>query len=303
MENINCNLCDQDNTLLVSKVFDYRYGSTKVEFSLVKCRNCGLVYLNPRPDNIEIKKYYPQLKYYNNYKKSFSTLLSNFSLSRLINNIKKYKKMGRLLDIGYGDGSFLYKVKNEGFEVFGLDVSSEAFKIVNEKMGFNRNIFNCELEDCKFPDNYFDVITLFHVLEHLPDPKKTLYEIEKIIKNDGILIVSVPNIDSFIFKVFKRFWFSLDVPRHYYHFSIDTISKILKLTGFEIIKIGYAPVNFPLDPLKSLIFFLKGKNLTNIYIYIILFIFLPFLIVFSLFFLLLHFFKTAQDFEVYCRKC
>ena len=303
MENIKCNLCNQDNALLILKALDYRYGLSKDEFNLVKCKNCGLVYLNPRPDNVEIKKYYPQLKYYNIYKKNLSSLLSNFSLTRLINNIKKYKKKGRLLDIGYGDGSFLYKVQNEGFEVFGSDISSEAFEIVNKKLGFNKNIFNCELEDCKFPNNYFDVITLCHVLEHLPDPKKTLYEIEKKIKDDGILIVSVPNIDCFVFKVFKRFWFSLDTPRHYYHFSYNTIYKILKLTGFKVIKISYPPMNFPLDPLKSLIVFLKEKNLNNIYIYIILFIFHPFLIVFSLFFLLLHFFKTAQDFEVYCRKC
>ncbi|MHB8278405.1 MAG: class I SAM-dependent methyltransferase [Candidatus Humimicrobiaceae bacterium] len=288
---------------MISKVLDYRYELSKVEFSLVKCRNCGLVYLNPRPDNVEIKKYYPQLKYYNIYKKSFSILLSNYSLIRFINNIKKYKKKGRLLDIGYGGGGLLYEMQKQGFEVFGLDTSSEAFEIVNKKMGFNKNIFNCELEDCKFPNNYFDVITLCHVLEHLPDPKKTLYEIEKKIKDDGILIVSVPNIDCFVFKVFKRFWFSLDAPRHYYHFSYDTIDKILKSTGFKVIKVNYPPMNFPLDPLKSLILFLKEKKITNIFIYIILFIFHPFLIVFSLFFLLLHFFKTAQDFEVYCRKC
>ena len=303
METVNCNLCNQDNTFLISKVLDYRYELSKVEFNLVKCKNCGLVYFNPRPDSIEMKNYYPPVKYYNGHKKSLSALLSHLTLKRLINNIKKYTKKGRLLDIGYGDGSFLYNAQNEGFEVFGLDISSEAFEIVNKKLGSNKNIFNCELEDCKFPNNYFDVITLCHVLEHLPDPKKTLYEIEKKIKDDGILIVSVPNIDCFVFKVFKRFWFSLDAPRHYYHFSYNTIDKILKLTGFKVIKISYPPMNFPLDPLKSLIVFLKEKNLNNIYIYIILFIFLPFLIVFSLFFLLLHFFKTSQDFEVYCRKC
>jgi SAM-dependent methyltransferase len=141
--------------------------------------------------------------------------------------------------------------------------------LAKKKLG--RNIFNCELKDCHFPDSYFDVVTLNHVLEHIPDPNEELREIRRILKDGGTLLLSTPNIDSLQFKISKERWFGLDLPRHLYYYSYETIVTMLEKNGFDVVKVTYPLLDFPLDFFHSLKakWLYKGSKLLNFKILIL----------------------------------
>jgi SAM-dependent methyltransferase len=120
-----------------------------------------------------------------------------------------------------------------GWKTFGTEFSvSLAESVENE---FNIRIYPTpNLQDCKFPDQYFDVIVCYHVLEHLPDPMGTLIEIKRILKSSGLLVISVPNIGGSVARISKEHWFANDVPRHLFHFTPETLIKMLERAGFRI---------------------------------------------------------------------
>jgi 2-polyprenyl-3-methyl-5-hydroxy-6-metoxy-1,4-benzoquinol methylase len=249
MELVSCILCGSDKSKDILKARDYRFQITDKEFNVVQCQRCGLIYVNPRPIEKEIARFYPQ-DYYSNeggVAKAVSKLLQSMKIKKIMN----FKRKGRILDVGCGDGEFLLCFKKRGWEVYGVDTSEHAYRLARRKLG--RNVFNCDLKRLSFPDRFFDVITLNHVLEHMFDPNKELKEIHKILKDDGILLLSTPNIDSFQFKITKEHWFHLDIPRHLYHYSPTTIKNLLEINGFKVIKLCYPLCDFPLDLYHSLI--------------------------------------------------
>jgi len=193
-------------------------------------------------------------------------------------------------------------MKHDKFVLYGIDVSIEACNIAKNKLDNSAKIVNSELKQCNFPNNYFDVITLWHVLEHIRNPKEILIEIKRILKDDGIMIIGLPNINSMAFKIFKKYWIDLDIPRHYYHFSFLTISKLLTVTGFKINNINYFSFGLLLHPIKSLAIFLKEVIKNNFVVNVILILFFPFLVIHTISFLLLNLFKTSQCFELICKK-
>ena len=301
MENVNCNICSSHEIELVLKAKDYRFKLGSKEFNLVKCKCCSLIYINPQPTKNEIIKFYPLKRYYPSGT-LITKLVSDFILRRAEKIVKKYKKHGRLLDIGCGGGDFLGKMKHNKFVLYGIDISTEACNIAKNKVGNSAEIINSELKHCSFPDNFFDVITLWHVLEHVKNPMRLLIETKRILKNDGILIIGLPNIDSIAFKIFKKYWIDLDIPRHYYHFSLLTISNLLKVTGLKINNINYFSFGLLLHPIKSLAIFLKEVIKNNFVVNIILILFFTFLMMCTILFLLLNLFKTSQCFELVCKK-
>lgn len=144
---------------------------------------------------------------------------------------------GRLLDIGCGNGRFLSTMRKLGWQTHGVEKSPKASRYAREELHLDVN--TGDLLDSKYQDNFFDVVTMWHSLEHLFEPLKTLKEIRRIIKNDGLLVVSVPNIDSFVARVFKTYWYGLQLPVHLVAFTTDSITKILKSAGFDVKKVYY----------------------------------------------------------------
>jgi len=301
MENVNCNICGSDEVELVLKTKDYRYKLGSEEFNLVKCQDCSLIFINPRPTKNEIVKFYPLNLYYPKGTSAVN-LLNNFFLKKMVNTVKKYKKNGRLLDIGCGSGDFISKMKNDKFLLYGIDISIEACNIAKNKVENYAEIVNSELKYCSFPEKYFDVITLWHVLEHVRNPKEILIEVKRILKDGGILIIGLPNINSMAFKIFKKYWIDLDIPRHYYHFSFSSISNLLRVTGFRIDNVKYFSFGLLLHPVKSLAIFLKETIKHNFVVNIMLILFFPFFVIYTILFLLLNLFKTSQSFELVCKK-
>jgi 2-polyprenyl-3-methyl-5-hydroxy-6-metoxy-1,4-benzoquinol methylase len=147
---------------------------------------------------------------------------------------------GRVLDVGCGRGVLLQEFRRRGWEVQGTELSESAASHARQTLKIPVEIG--DLETISFPPNYFDAITLWHVLEHVADPRTLLAEIRRILKPDGVLLVAVPNFGSLEARISKDKWFHLDVPRHVTHFSAATLEHALNENGFDIRHTsGFAP--------------------------------------------------------------
>ena len=267
--------CDACKSIEFESLFnnhDRMYGIPG-DFTLVQCK-CGLVFLNPQPEIPELKTYYPLayaphsleserglfhkfiLKLEKIYWESHLSLskIFLFPFCRFIRGTI-IRKNTSMLDIGCGEGSFLQKMKTYGMNVYGLDFSETA---VSKARAKGLNVVHGDLQSQKFPDNHFDLITLHHVLEHLPNPMKTFQEIRRILKTEGTLIIDVPNIHSLGFKIFKQYWMPLETPRHLFHFSYRTLMQYANQTGFKIVRKSFQ--SFPSFFLESLFSFLNRNE-------------------------------------------
>lgn len=220
------------------------------KFRLVKCSNCGLVYLNPRPKGNFISDYYPKESYWGaNIKKGITDRTLKEKREKaygpLYKEIFKRKDKGNILDIGAGTGLFLTKFSPTlDWKIYGVELSKEA-------SSYARKVYGIKLESAdflgiKYPADYFDVITLNNSLEHLYKPRESLEKAFRCLRSKGLIVITVPNIESLGFKIFNRDWHPLDPPRHLYHFSPNTLAKILRDIGFNIIDInhGYKEHNY-----------------------------------------------------------
>lgn len=233
MEHVKCDLCGSDDASLLFAARDINL-SKKGLFNIVRCKKCGLVYVNPRPTKQEIGKFYPDT--YFPCPADAREAMDKYQYERL-GKIKKIKKTGKILDVGCGAGYFLAVAKENGWDTRGVEVSKIAADYAKKK--FSLDIFVGELRNATCPDEYFDVVTLWHVLAHLPNPSETLAEVNRVLKKNGLLVLTVPNISGFQAKIFKEFWFHLDVPRHLYFFEPNTLKQMLRKNGFKILKVNH----------------------------------------------------------------
>lgn len=233
MKHVKCDLCGADDTSLLLKAKDINQAKRGL-FNVVRCKKCGLVYVNPRPTKREIGKFYPKTYYVG--PSDAERGIDKFQYGRM-KKIKKFKKTGRILDVGCGPGYFLAVAKKNGWKTQGVEVSKIAAGYAKKKFGIN--VFAGELLDAGYPNEYFDVVTLWHVLAHLPNPSETLTEANRVLKKDGLLVLTVPNITGFQAKVFKEYWFHLDVPRHLYFFGSGVLRQMLRKSGFRAQKMSH----------------------------------------------------------------
>jgi 2-polyprenyl-3-methyl-5-hydroxy-6-metoxy-1,4-benzoquinol methylase len=149
-----------------------------------------------------------------------------------IGQIKKYKKDGKLLDIGCNIGLFLKVAKQNGFNATGVELNDECARY--GRQNFEVKIFSDHLEKIDFQKDDFDIITLFDVLEHIPDISGFVAEVKRILKPDGLLVIQSPNIGSVMAKLTRSKWEWLCPPDHLYHFTPETIMRFLTSNGFAI---------------------------------------------------------------------
>lgn len=237
-ENIKCNLCGNDNTETVYKSVPkeiteeskqtYTASSNIITLEkIVRCKKCGLIYINPRLRKEEIMRGYSDAVdeiYVSQEKGRLLTFQKGIRL------VQKYsQKKGKILDIGCAAGYFLKVAKDAGWETFGAEPAKWMSEYGNRHFGVN--IKAGTLEDAKFPSDFFDVVTMWDVLEHTTDPFSTLKEVNRIMKKGGVLIVNFPNIGDFLARLFgRKWWFILSV--HLYYFTTDTLMGMLKKTSF-----------------------------------------------------------------------
>lgn len=226
-EFVVCNLCHNNAS---RHLYIKRYSGER--YQIVKCKSCGLVYMNPRLREEKNKELYDEKYYY------FNKTEDSLNITKAINNfkiLKKYNKTkGSLLDVGCGKGFFLKIAKDNGWEVHGIDISDYAREFAKKQ--FNLNVSLGDLENIEFSEKKFDVITLWDTLEHLRRPYEVLEKIKKLLKKEGRLFIKTPNINSIFYKLYRRYWLGFN-PFHLYYFSPKTLREILQQSGFRIVKL------------------------------------------------------------------
>jgi 2-polyprenyl-3-methyl-5-hydroxy-6-metoxy-1,4-benzoquinol methylase len=212
---------------------------TKEDFHICECLNCGLLYTMPRPDIDKIGAYYKSEAYYSHQENKKGFIPKVYERVKSINLKHKYRlatngmQPGKLLDIGCGVGDFLHTAEMHGWECIGVEPSEDAKAIAQKRMK-GKIIVSEELEG--FPDGAFDVITMWHVLEHVDDLKWQIAQLQRLVKPSGRVVIAVPNYKSYDGQFYKEHWAAYDVPRHLNHFNRITLSKIFKTSGLELVK-------------------------------------------------------------------
>jgi len=137
-----------------------------------------------------------------------------------------------LLDVGCGSGTLLALLKQRGFDVTGVDTSEEASRIAATENGVR--VIVGSLDEATFAAKSFELVTLFHVLEHVTNPREVLASVHRILTTDGVIVLQVPNIDSWQFRWFGAQWYGLDIPRHVIDYSHSAIVRVVEETGFTV---------------------------------------------------------------------
>lgn len=224
-------------------------------FSMVRCKKCGLIFLNPAPDPKEMEVFCPD-----GYRARRGDRVEGYYKDMMINlELRIFRRLmgkgGRLLDVGSGTGEVLYNAVKMGFDCYGVEISEEAAEYSVKNFGL-KNVINSDFLSTSFPEGFFDIILFNHVLEHLYNPIENLEEAQRVLKEEGILVVQVPNIDSYQFRTFRDKWFGLSVPHHLYHFNPETVTLAIENAGFHVFKI----IHYSIRNITPLSFSITGLN-------------------------------------------
>jgi SAM-dependent methyltransferase len=221
------------------------------QFAVVRCCSCGLVYLYPRPSEEHLAEYYPAR--YASFADSARSSVGNrnnersvaFRIVRQIallpyrlrygDNAATLQPFGarRMLDVGCGAGDYLHDMQQLGWDVYGVDLSDTAVVAARKRVGASRvSLGTLEKLDPGLKE--FDLITMNHCIEHVPDPQATLIEAYNRLSASGKLKIIVPDVSGFEARIFGRYWLGLEVPRHLFDFSRRTLGRFLAQSGFKV---------------------------------------------------------------------
>tara|TARA_B110000467_G_scaffold14473_1_gene12474 strand:+ start:1014 stop:1880 length:867 start_codon:yes stop_codon:yes gene_type:complete len=287
METVNCIICDSDMNVPFIKISD-RF-SSKV-FQVVKCK-CNFKYLSPRPEFSEMDSYYKNDNYEPHraqIKSFFDTLyrwVQKYSLKWKYAHISKFIKSGSLLDIGGGGGEFCSYYQSKGWEVSLQDSNKKA------RSSAESNSITTFASLSKIKNKQFDLITLWHSLEHIHEIKKLFTEINKLINTDGLLVIAVPNQGAPERKWFKGQWAPWDAPRHLYHFNYEQLSILLLKYGWTV---QYSKTMLQDTPYNILLS-LKSKSVMQMTR-------AAFILIYSMIRILIGGVKSSSSFMVICQK-
>ena len=238
MQNLTtCPVCGGESSKKVMDCIDYTV--SRETFSIVQCTKCGFKYTNPRPDDKEIGKYYESEEYvsHSNSKKGLINTVyhwvRNYSLRKKVELINSQSKKGNLLDIGCGTGEFLSTAVANGWKGQGIEPNDKARNqaISNHKL----NVLP-ESGIASLQNNNFDVITMWHVLEHVHTLNERVLEIYSLLKPGGKAIIAVPNCTSYDASVYGKEWAAYDVPRHLYHFTPETMKALFRKHKMDFVQ-------------------------------------------------------------------
>ncbi len=239
-EPVRCDLCGGSHHELMFVGSDRLFG-VPGSFPLVRCQDCGLNFIAPRPAPEELGRYYPQEDYDLYSKAAGLKGRSMDELARLLgprrDRIAVYKQPGRLLDIGFGDGSFLYFMKQSGWDVAGVDFNQKMVELVREDLDIDARAG--QLEEAHFDDGAFDVITLWGVLEHVQSPRQTVAEIARITGEQALLVIYTQNAAAPEARLLGRDWFIYEMPRHLYSFTATNLARLLARSDFCVSEVVY----------------------------------------------------------------
>ncbi|HCW07423.1 MAG TPA: methyltransferase [Cytophagales bacterium] len=233
----SCTLCGGKDFREFLKCKDHT--STQETFTIKTCTTCGFRFTDPQPSEAEIPKYYRSENYISHTGSKRNLFEIIYHISRRYSLIKKRNLISKnssgraLLDYGCGTGEFLAEMKKKGWNISGIEPSDIAHTKAELKTEekIHRTIFEIDKE------KPFDVITLWHVLEHVHNPNEILTALGSYLNKTGTIIIAVPNCESYDAIHYNSFWAAYDVPRHLWHFSKENLKTILVKNGFKLTKI------------------------------------------------------------------
>jgi 2-polyprenyl-3-methyl-5-hydroxy-6-metoxy-1,4-benzoquinol methylase len=237
---------------------------SKEQFTLVKCSGCSLVFTTPRPPLNKIGDYYKSEEYvsHSSTKKGFVNSVynkvRNYTLNQKVKLVRRLVVGRSLLDVGAGTGHFLKRAQDSGFSVLGLEPDEDARRVAKEQNGIDLNNLD-RLHELQAGS--FDCITMWHVLEHVYDLRRDAQQVSRLIKQNGVWIIAVPNHTSFDAQHYGPFWAAYDVPRHLYHFSPASIIPFVEQLGFHFEEM--LPMKFDAYYVSMLSEKYKGGSLIN----------------------------------------
>ena len=241
----NCPVCNAPDIYPVLKAKDHTVSSE--EFDVWECSECRLRFTQDVPDEDAIGPYY-QSEDYISHTETSKGLINRLYLIIRKKTLRKKRKLvssitclqkGRILDLGSGTAAFVNEMAGDGWDVTGLEPGEEARKLAKQ-------VYNIELKNSddlfSLQAGSFDAVTLWHVLEHVHQLQRSLQQLKKLLKENGRLIIAVPNYTSLDAKIYKENWAAYDVPRHLYHFSPRSMQTLAEKNGMKILE--YKPMWF-----------------------------------------------------------
>ena len=230
----SCPVCDGNAFTPYLETRDFFY--SQEAFFLSQCNKCSFVFTNPIPANLV--KYYETPDYLSHNTKNkgvfgwLYSVIRNANIKRKFRLLSSYKTDGNLLDIGCGTGELLHYFSNKGWKTTGVEPNTFArefaMKNYNHKVLQEKDLDNLSSSD-------YDIISMWHVLEHVSDLHNRLGQVDRLLKEDGVLIVALPNLASPDSKKYNKYWSALDVPRHLHHFTPATFSHLISKHNMRII--------------------------------------------------------------------
>ncbi len=208
-------------------------------FQLGECARCGLISTLPELSFSEVMRFYPPI-YYGKGSRRFNRLFESlipWFRARRAEALERFVPRGRMLDVGCGRGYLPALLRKRGWDAQGIEITLGAAEHAREVLGVPVHVGT--FEDSAFPDASFDALMLWHVLEHLADPVAALRKAHSILRPNGLLVVAVPNYSSIQARLTGRHWFHLDIPRHYHHFRLAVLQRLLQESGFRLLEVSH----------------------------------------------------------------
>ena len=234
---MSCPVCWNPATGPALTGTDFLFETTSKIFTLHSCPRCQTLFLDPMPDAGEIAGFYPVEYWWKAGRagilKRLEAIYRRIALHdhvAFITRAAGNRTSPAILDVGCGSATLLGLLKRYGFNVRGVDFSSEASKVAKTENGVDVAVGS--LEEVRFPDRSFDIVTMFHVMEHVTSPRRLLGEVARVLKSNGVVVLQVPNIESWQFRIFGARWYGLDIPRHVIDYSKNSMLKLLADSGF-----------------------------------------------------------------------
>jgi SAM-dependent methyltransferase len=229
----SCHLCGSAEHETLFFAGD-RLGLTDQQFEVRRCRACGLAFTWPPTGEAELAAFYPNDYWGERTEPDHRWIVrTQREKTRVVS--RHAPQGGRILDVGCGAGFFLRALPAPPWESWGVEISPISAEAAERHLGQGR-VFAGRLAHAPFGGASFDVVTFWASLEHVVAPRTDLLAARRLLKPSGVLVVQVPNLGSLQARHFGSDWFALDLPRHRFHFSRETLERLLRETGFELVE-------------------------------------------------------------------
>ena len=245
-----CPLCSGTRSRTLRRIH-VRHARLEGTFRLRRCTDCELVFVSPRLDDATLATLYGEEFYFPRESpwSGIATGVRELIQTARRQVVEKRVRVGRVLDLGSGDGSFVHHMASHGWDAIGVDFSPAARELAIRR-GLRGRYLQGSLADLELPDRSLDAVTLWQVLEHIGEPLPLLERVHALLRPGGLFVASVPNIEGLSAALTRERWWGLDVPRHLVHYTPRTLRRVVLISGFEVMDVRHFSLQY--DPYAML---------------------------------------------------